>query len=295
MTLTDILRAHRDDLALVIGNGIHRYGGGGVNSWNALLVELAHRYGLAVDQVPQGASTTEFFDVLDLKGGGGSGRLAGQFCDLMADWRPLDHHRRIMAWAVRHGAPVLTTNFDAVLGDAAGATLMRPALRGFTDFYPWESRYALALHDDPCTGFGIWHINGMAKYARSIRLGLTHYMGSVQRTRQWLHGGEGRLFGAADPAHWAGRHGWLHLVFNKPLLIMGLGLGENEVFLRWLLIERARYFAKWPERRREAWYVYVPDAGDRTAAGRRFFLEGIGVRCVAMGDYAGIYEDKGWG
>lgn len=45
---------------------------------------------------------------------------------------------------------------------------------------------------------------------------------------------------------WDGAASWLHIVFNSPLLIFGLGLEENEVFFRWLLIERARYFKKFP-------------------------------------------------
>jgi hypothetical protein len=199
-----------------------------------------------------------------------------------------------MAWAIRHAVPVLTTNFDEVLSEAASARLMRPDVKGFTDWYPWDSRYALNLHYNPCDGFGIWHINGMAKYARSIRLGLSHYMGSVQRTRDWLHRGEGRLFGAKDCARWAGRRTWLHLIFNKPLLMFGIGLRENEVFLRWLLIERAKYFRKFEDRRKPAWYVYNDDPNDPTQAGRHFFLGGIGVRCIEARDYNSIYANKMW-
>jgi hypothetical protein len=295
MPLTDILRRNRDDLALVIGNGIHRYGPRRVNSWDALLIELAQRNGVELDEMPSGASATEIFDVIEIRARGRSGELSKEFCELMRDWRPLLHHRAIMDWSIRHAVPVLTTNFDEVLSEAADARLIRPDVKGFTDWYPWDSRYALELFDDPCDGFGIWHINGMARYARSIRLGLTHYMGSVQRTRDWLHRGESRLFEAKDRVRWAGRRTWVHLVFNKPLLIFGLGLRENEVFLRWLLIERARYFAKFEDRHQPAWYIYTHNADDKTQQGRHFFLENIGIQCIEAADYDAIYDGPGWG
>lgn len=294
MALTDVLREHHHNVALVIGNGIHRYGPQRVNSWDNLLLNLAHRHDVRLEKMPVGASATEIFDVIELHARGRSGELAKEFCDLMSDWRPLEHHREIMDWSVRHAVPVLTTNFDQVLSEATGAELMRVRVGGFTDWYPWDSRYALELFENPCDGFGIWHINGMANYARSIRLGLTHYMGSVQRTRGWLHRGEGRLFEAKDRERWAGRRTWVHLVFNKPLLIFGLGLRENEVFLRWLLIERARYFAKFPDRRRPAWYVYTHNPDDVTQNGRHFFLENIGIQCVEARSYDAIYANREW-
>ena len=294
MALANVLRDYRDNLALVIGNGIHRYGPQPANSWDDLLLGLAHRYGLDLDKVPVGASATEIFDVIELHARGRSGDLASEFCELMCDWRPLAHHEQIVNWSILNAVPILTTNFDQVLSEAAGAKLMRPKIKGFTDWYPWDSRYALELFENPCYGFGIWHINGMANYSRSIRLGLTHYMGSVQRTRGWLHRGEERLFEAKDSERWAGRRTWVHLVFNKPLLIFGLGLGENEVYLRWLLIERARYFARFPERRKPAWYVYTQKSDDVTQTGRHFFLENIGIQCVEATSYDAIYANSGW-
>jgi hypothetical protein len=294
MTLKQILQRRRADLALIVGNGIHRYRPESPNSWDKLLMELARRYGVDVDRVPQGTSATEFFDLLELRAGGRSGELARAFCDLMKGWRPLAHHERIMGWAVRHEVPVLTTNFDEVLSDAVGARLMRPRGKGFTSYYPWDSRFAARLHDNPCDGFGIWHINGLARYARSVRLGLTHYMGLAQRARPWLHHGENRLFKSRDGLNWPGRRTWLHLIFNKPLLIFGLGLREDEVFLRWLLIERARYLSWVSDRHHDAWYVYLHDPKDPTEAGRIFFLERIGIRCIPAASYDSIYANAGW-
>ncbi|MDP3549251.1 MAG: hypothetical protein Q8R81_02530 [Novosphingobium sp.] len=94
----------------------------------------------------------------------------------------------------------------------------------------------------------------MAKYKTSIRLGLSHYMGSVRRAGGWLHGrSDENPFRAKNRREWQGARTWLHLLFNKPLLFVGLGLAENEVFLRWLLIEQAKYFRTFFDRAHDAW------------------------------------------
>ncbi len=297
-----LLNQERDNLALVIGNGINIHGAGNRNSWERLLVQIAHHCAVDVPSVPKGTALTEFYDVLEMKRSNPTAadddqaatlNLQAEFCRLMERWEPLRHHHTIMNWAVRHDVPVLTTNFEEVLSDAAGCDFIKPPELPFTDFYPWSCRFANRLFDDPCNGFGIWHINGMRRYRRSIRLGLSHYMGSVQRARTWLHRGEANLFNAKNRPDWDGARTWVHIMFNKPLLIFGLGLTETEVFLRWLLIERARYFRKFPERAHPAWYVYTHKVDDTSEAGKLFFLEGVGINCVKA-DYAEIYESPSW-
>ena len=95
----------------------------------------------------------------------------------------MPQHQAIMQWARHFSCPVLTTNFEHTLSDAVQASAFSPKKTAFTDYYPWESYFSTQELSDPCAGFGIWHINGMQKYHRSIRLGLTHYMGSVERAR----------------------------------------------------------------------------------------------------------------
>jgi hypothetical protein len=294
-SLDQLLTVNATNLALVIGNGVNRYGAPAVNSWDQLLVEMARDCDLDLAAVPHGTALTEFYDVLELRSRERTSNLQARFCELMSGWRPLPHHKAIMGWAERHKVPVLTTNFDEVLSNAAKCRFLLPRNEKFTDFYPWEGRFAHQLYSSPCDGFGIWHINGMARYKRSVRLGLSHYMGSVQRARTWLHrSGDARLFHGKDRTQWAGAGTWMHLVFNKPLLIFGLALEENEVFLRWLLIERAKYFREFPARSQPAWYVYKPDPTDDRQAGKHFFLKALGIDCVEAKDFAAIYDSPAW-
>jgi hypothetical protein len=117
-------------------------------------------------------------------------------------------------------------------------------------------------------------------------------MGSVARVRGWIHkGNEGLHFTGKDVNNWPGVSTWLHIVFNKPLLIFGLGLEENEVFLRWLLIERARYFKKFPDRRKDCWYVYT---SEKEKLGKLFFLSMLDIKLVKADSYEDVYSTSSW-
>lgn len=297
MSLKEIIERERGNIALVIGNGINRYGDStDPNSWEALLLRLANKHSApAIEEVPKGLTLTEFYDILDLANppvGPKKVLLQKEFCSGMADWEPFSHHRHIIGWARRHQVPVLTTNFDGVLAKTGPYEMLPRHVEAFTDYYPWENYYSDSEVARPDLGFGIWHINGMRHYRRSIRLGLSHYMGSVARARAWIHaGGERRLFGSSDIHRWAGASTWIHVVMVRPLVFFGLGLGESEVFLRWLLVERARYFRKFPQHLQKAWFVYTDP---EESPGKLLFLKGIGIEPVKVSSYEEIYGAQVW-
>lgn len=292
--IPDILREHRNEVAIVVGNGVHRYKPKNTsNSWRSLIQSLSDKY--LGETIPKtGISLTEIYDLIDLKRPQrGDGKpLQIEFCELMKDWAPSNCHRQLVDWAINNDTPILTTNFDNVLGVAAGSELRYTERRGRTDFYPWEFYYGNNDIIDPSSSFGIWHINGMQHYHRSIRLGLSHYMNSVGRARGWLHkGDEEGLFSGKNIEYWRGYRTWLHVVFNNPLLIFGIGLEENEVFLRWLLIQRARYFRSFENRKQPAWYIHK---NEPAKAGKLMFLSGVGVTPVKVGSYDEIYGSHIW-
>lgn len=295
MTLNDILQEQCQDLALLIGNGINRYGATAAgSSWDSLLTSLAQKLmDPAHAKLPSGISLTEFYDVLELSCALGNGKsgLQAQFCELLASWESQAQHKRVMQWAQRHDVPVLTTNFENTLGNAIGCSLHRVRNPKFTAYYPWERYYGLKAIEDPRQGFAVWHINGMQCYRQSIRLGLTHYMGAVERARALLYRGPVRLFSGADINAWMGASTWLQIIFHKPLLIFGLGLTENEVFLRWLLIERAKYYRVFPDRRKPAWYVH---AASEKNEGKLYFLQAVGVEVVPVPGFDEIYGEQAW-
>jgi hypothetical protein len=79
-----------------------------------------------------------------------------------------------------------------------------------------------------------------------------------------------------------------------PLAFMGLQLGPQEVFLRWLLIERARYFRRYPDARCPAWYFHAAREASGEDAAKYFFLDAIGVTPVEVEDYGSMYDPAVW-
>ena len=282
-------------MAFLIGNGINQYNSKpDVNSWDYLLSQIASEHiGPLNSKKPDGISHTEFYDVLELtrKRKPGDISLAKQFCGLMQSWHPLVQHHSITAWAKRYGVPILTTNFDNTLGEAAGAVFHRPPTPHFTARYPWATFYGIDGVSRPCSEFAIWHIHGLSKYPASIRLGLSDYMGAVSRARSWLHTGNTRLLGNQGGDIWLGSQTWLQIFFHKPLLIVGQGLSETEVFLRWLLIERARYFKMYPIQKKDGWYVHLKG---ELSVGKELFLRAVGINPFSVDDYDTMYGPATW-
>lgn len=297
MHFKNIIEENKANLAFIVGNGINRYiENQGAMSWDYLLLQLWRRFAPDVfNTVPKGITITAFYDLLDLAN---DGQLTSPFeiqkeaARLLENSGFQQHHSSFMQKAKLIGAPVLTTNFDMILPNALNLKQYAIDKKGFTDFYPWSTYYGDTQLQSPMDGFGVWYINGFIKYHRSIRLGLSHYMGSVQRARSFIHNGsEANLFNTKDDPNWPGRNTWLQIIFNKDLCMFGLGLEENEVFIHWLMIERAKYFKKFPERRKRAWYV-APRAErpDDRIIGKKYFLESVGFEIIETADYKEIYD-----
>jgi hypothetical protein len=69
-------------------------------------------------------------------------------------------------------------------------------------------------------------------------------------------------------------------------VIVGLGYGIDEVFLRWLLIERRRYRNLY----REPMQVYYLSK-DIPAPGVTNLLHNLGVELVLVDDYSALYGE----
>jgi hypothetical protein len=281
---------------LLIGNGINRHGRlstRDANSWEGLLQEVARRYGITLsDEQLSQMSNTERYDILDLaRPLDDRESLQKCFCDLMASWTPGAHHTRIISWAKRHDAPVITVNFDELLSQSVGAQLFGKT-EGFTDYYPWSRHFSDREVTNADSEFAIWHAHGMKRYSRSVRLGLTHYMGSVQRARGMIYGKSGlRNKSLSSLREWGGYGTWLEPFFHSPLLILGFGFGKDETFLRWLFLERARYHRIRPDRKTDAWFLQKSDG---STDHRRRFLDELGIRTIYVREFEEMYEVDDW-
>lgn len=286
-----IIERNGNDMAFIIGNGINKYPNNpNALSWDDLLIQLWEMVSFQTLTVrPRGISTTEFFDILELENKQGI-NLKKEISNLMRDWAPLSHHLKILNRIKELDCPILTTNYEESLARVFDFQQLRTEQDGFTDFYPWSTYHGTRQLKVPTDGFGIWYINGMINYHRSIRLGLSDYMGSVERARDLIHkGSEEILFSGKNKSNWKGYKTWLHIIFNKSLFVFGLGLEENETFLRWILIERIKYFRRFPDRKHKGWYINTR-SNDEIDQGKKFFLERVGFEVIDVDDYADIYE-----
>lgn len=212
----------------------------------------------------------------------------------MSSWQPLDHHRSIINKIRAWNTPILTTNYDEVLSCSdSNMKYFQIEKRNFSSKHPWSGYFGSANFSDPLDGFGIWHINGQIKYPESIKLGMCQYMESVEKARRMIQAQnkyEMENFGGKNRNDWDGKNTWLHLIFNRSLFVFGLALDENEIFLRWLLIQRAKYFALFPDREYKGWYL-TTEAEMKDKVGKKFFLENVGLKVITVSDYDKIYVD----
>jgi len=297
MKFKELIRQEQD-IAFVIGNGINRYPNNPkALSWEELLLKLWHKFSPDVfNFVPKGITTTEFYDLLDLASietANSPFQIQKEVSRLLSGWQPFDHHVSFVQWARQHEAPILTTNFDLTLSSLPFMQQYRFKTTSFTDFYPWSTYFSDHELKDPLKGFGIWFINGLVSYHRSIRLGLSHYMGSIEKARNYIYKSRtDSLFNNNSQKIWSGGNTWLQVFFNKQLCIFGLGLEENEIFIRWLLIERAKYYRKFPGRRKKAWYIAPKnEKPDDRNLGKIQFLRGIGINLIETNNYGEIYSE----
>ena len=301
--IEQIIRENQNNIAFIIGNGIHYQYRDCSISWEELLKDLWKVYVGGERNIPKGTSFTEFYDILELNRFWGSQGVIPQDSEQLIQQRNsvkqnvsskfprknVYRLRKCIEGMRRLNAPILTTNFDTYISDSVKATLkkLKPIDQQykFTDFYPWNMYYSEREINNPLDDFAIWHINGTRDYPRSIRLGLSDYMGSVERARKMIQGDNLEdYFTGKNQSYWKGYNTWLHIIFNKSLFIFGLGLEEYEVFLRWLLIQRTKY-CKMHNKSHKGWYI---DKGIRK--GKRFFLEQLGFNVINISDYNTLYQ-----
>lgn len=280
------------NIAFVIGNGINmHFFYKKIPLWGELINMLWVKYFGKSIKGANGISLTELYDLLEFR-----------YCD---EKETIQKRRNALKKDVisrlknnlinddlsyfinkikTREAPILTTNFDTLLSSSVGLEMKKMG-KSFTDFYPWNVYFSDCSLESPTVGFGIWHINGLVNYHRSIKLSLSDYMGCVARTRKMLHlENMNDYFNGKRQNYWRGYNTWLHIMFNKDLFIFGLALEENEVFLRWLLIQRAKY-SKMYNLNLKGWFV-DKDINE----GKKFFLQTLGFDVIELTNYDDLYN-----
>ena len=321
-----ILRNDYTNLGLLIGNGINRSAeGSGGFSWDQLMqaliteaagaspdpLESERRLKKLIEPGKKGetpASLPETFDIIEAiravhvrkeKKGPGKSSLQASIVRLLGDMEPGEPHRKVVKWARRFGVPLLTTNYDHCLQNALNdPRCKRKAFGGscpLNEFYPWDRYYASEQITDPVHAFAIWHIHGDQELLSSIRVGLDQYMGMVERLRELKFPvAKEVLRGLPADQDTPAFHKapWLRVFMGKKLWIQGLGLRAAEVPIRWLLIQRFRYWRRYLPNGDaiNGWYVHGPtqEVGplDRE---RKIFFESVGLKIISIAKPDDLY------
>jgi hypothetical protein len=288
-----IIHKNKQHIAFVIGNGLNRNFKGDNLTWNELLLNLWKQFSKhKQSNIPLGISTTEFYDALDINNANQnkfSVHLQLEVQKQIKKLKPSNNQNIVLSKIKQLKAPILTTNFDDLMAQSMGLTFYKIDSTKFTDYYPWSCYYAEHKLSNPLKGFGIWHPHGMVKYHRSIKLGLSEYMGNVARARKILQHQNAQAYYKTNSL-WEGDQTWLTVFLNKALFIFGFGLDENEVFFRWLLIERAKYYKRFPKKKQPAWYMVLKQSEESKNEGKRFFLQSVGVEMIELNSYKEMYE-----
>jgi len=294
--IKNIIHSNQEDISFLIGNGINKHYNDSVASWDDLLLELWNYTNpqdrVAQTKIPLGISFTEFYDVLNINNNAEKSfesKIQKKVKDIILQWEANSAQNLMLNKIAEYNVPVLTTNFDELFKQTMGLEFFKITNEHFTDYYPWSSYYGREQLNSPLNGFGVWHINGMVKYHRSIKLGLSHYMGNVNRVSNSLHND----FEKYDKETKRGSlyiNSWLNIIFNKSIFIVGLALDENEIFLRWLLIQRAKYFHRFSDRKKQGWYL-IKKGKENISDGKRFFLNSVGFEILEVDSYDVMYND----
>ena len=92
------------------------------------------------------------------------------------------------------------------------------------------------------------------------------------------------MFKGKKQTYWNGHKSWLHIWFNIPLIIFGLTYEQDEVFLRWLLIERKRYKDEYFDDM-EVCFISL----DKPEPSVTNLMLNLGVKIKRIDDYSELY------
>jgi hypothetical protein len=324
-----ILAREKANLALLLGNGINLTSGasGGI-SWDQLMENLiasaaansprpsetTARLKRLLERGDNGvtaASLPEVFDIIEATGTiqavatkqpSDQLDLQSRIAQMLKGMKPGAPHKAVARWAIQSQVPILTTNYDHCFQDALDRKACKKQRFGngkpHSDYYPWDRYYAPNKIADPANAFAVWHIHGDQDLKRSIRAGLDQYMGMVERLRKLKRSVAKEILrgpnedGLRDPAFHAAP--WLRTFMGKKLWIQGLGLRAAEVSIRWLLVQRFRYWRRYkPAHRLESgWYVHGPtDGTGQLEKERRIFFESVGLKVIEIATPDEAYVD----
>lgn len=289
--------------AILLGNGLNNFVGIQA-SWKNLLVELSNNQNTENMLQNKEISYPEYFDALSFDNKENTVNkeiLKKEICRRLSLWERSGIHDEFLSFAKKNNLPIITTNYDSTLIKQEifsfhkknkkfkrGHLLPLQYSQSFTYLYPWSSYYSDHLVSDIKNEFAIWHMHGIACYPNSLLIGASDYASMIAQLKKYLPHDWPLL-----NENWRGTKTWLDIFFNCDLFIVGLSLESQETSLRWLLMERERYFRKFAERRKVTTYI-VNNQYDVMTEGKAYLFSCMNINIARYPDSDSIYEEMDW-
>ena len=286
--------------AILIGNGLNNYSRLPI-SWIDLLLKLSNN-AISRDVLKEKEiSYPEFYDAVSFnnkKAMRGYKSLKEDICREIKKWKGTGSHEKFVQFAIDQRIPILTTNYDTTLinGEIAdfhksmkcsfvdGVPMPLKNRESFTDYYPWNSHFTNHDMADVKSEFAIWHIHGFHCYKRSLSIGAIDYANNISRLKGYLPYRK-----MEDLETWIGKDSWVDVFFNCDLVIVGLSLESQETSLRWLLMEREKYFRKSEDRRRRTKFIFNREY-DTCGKGKEYLFRSLSIEIDGYDNSAEIYD-----
>lgn len=219
---------------------------------------------------------------------------------------PMPIHKKFLRFMQERNIPVITTNFDMLLSQNLHKHIIGSDDKSMfksSPNYIWNYCY----NDDQSVSevsslvnkFGVWHMHGNKDYPSSIKIGLTDYANAISRTKKMISGtgdkdkSQVNLYEAEDEK-WVGKNTWLHSFFHRDIVFLGISLDSEEIFLRWLIMQRSYYqnYMKKKHKRpiNKAWYVHADKCKLNKSTPKGIFFKACGIELVADNNFDDIYS-----
>ncbi len=269
----------------LIGNGVNLMSDK-TNSWLAILNQLNQRKSL---KYVEGFPLTEFFDLLVVNSNKDYAFYRDLFIQRIKDKlvNKSNLHKQIYNYCQSNKILILTTNFDHSfqISNQLIPSSDSKLESGFTHYYPWQRYYIKENSHDT----KLYHINGDMMYKRSIKLSVLDYAKSIN-----FFDDNYNLNKKKRKKKYKLEETWINDFFNKDkkLVICGLDLGESELFLRHLLIQRNKYIATNRNKITGYYLACSLDFKDNMNKFDRYklFFDSVGIKIIEYPTYQDIYS-----
>lgn len=293
----------RGDGIFLIGNGIN-LATGKCKSWKELLKDIINAFYVddqmlmtILDNDIQGITYPEIASVIE-----NSQNLMQKYerklkqeiiratkCDLRGE----KACNNLLEYTRRHNSKILTTNYDLNIEDYLWTSGFRKEEKKTTinsskKKVNYKYSWGITSCEPNCNhSVEICHIHGRATESLKILLSLKDYLNASNYAEDLL---KNALLNVSENQKYTGI--WLEDFVKKPLIITGLALEPQEIFLRSLLLLREKYIRANNLLVDTSFYLDLESKGnDSKYIGRKLFLDLLGIKTFELDN---IYYNSIW-